>query len=245
MLHSLLYSTLLKYSLLHSSLFYTPLYSIQIFFTLFYLSPLHSPPPSSHRPRSSAHPSAQMPSRFDLIVVGGGPGGYVADIKAAQLGLSTACIEKGPTLGGTCLNIGCIPSKSLLHNSHLFHSTAHLSMRGIILQQPPSLELAQMQLHKTEAVAGLTRGIDMLFAQNKITRITGSARLESPTTLSCTGGQVFEGKNIILATGSHAFCPSVFPKPDEERIVTSMGALSFSTVPKHLVVIGTGVIGLE
>ena len=186
-----------------------------------------------------------MPSRFDLIVVGGGPGGYVAAIKAAQLGLSTACIEKGPTLGGTCLNIGCIPSKSLLHNSHLFHSTAHLSKRGIILDKPPSLDLAQMQLHKTQAVTGLTRGIDMLFAQNKITRITGTARLESPNSVSCTGGQVFEGKNIILATGSHAFCPSAFPRPDEESIVTSTGALSFSKVPKHLVVIGAGVIGLE
>ena len=199
-----------------------------------------------------------LSSKFDLIVNGGGPAGKIAAIKAAQLGLSTACIEKSPTLGGTCLNVGCIPSKSLLANSLLFHSTSSpssLAKRGIILPQAPTLDLSKMKQHKEQTVAGLTRGIEMLFAKNKVTRIQGTARLESPYSVSVvkdsSGGaergpcEQFQASNIIIATGSDSQVLQGIAKVDEVDVVSLTRALCFSNPPKRLVVDGGGVIGLE
>ncbi|KAF7309590.1 Dihydrolipoyl dehydrogenase [Mycena indigotica] len=187
---------------------------------------------------------------YELVVIGGGPGGYVAAIKAAQLGLKTACVEKRGSLGGTCLNVGCIPSKAMLNNSHLYHQVQHdMKHRGIDVSGV-SLNLAGMLEAKDSAVSGLTKGIEFLFKQNGVDYIKGAASFVSPTRISVQlleGGETeVETKNVIIATGSE-----VAPFPgggipiDEKQIVSSTGALSLSKVPEKFVVIGGGVIGLE
>eukprot|EP00835_Amoeboradix_gromovi_P001162 NODE_47_length_27404_cov_0.284270.p7 type:complete len:469 gc:universal NODE_47_length_27404_cov_0.284270:25875-27281(+) len=184
--------------------------------------------------------------QFDVAVIGGGPGGYVCAIKAAQLGLSVACIDKRGAFGGTCLNVGCIPSKALLHDSHLFHSAQHdFSNRGIIADV--KLDLDKMMNRKNQSVKKLTSGIEMLFKGNKVTPFTGSASFVSNNKLQITNNKestTINAKNIVIATGSD---PAVLPgfTVDESKIVTSTGALELQKVPKELIVIGAGVIGLE
>ncbi|CAG8498735.1 19087_t:CDS:10 [Rhizophagus irregularis] len=185
---------------------------------------------------------------FDTVVIGGGPGGYVAAIKAAQLGLKTACIEKRGTLGGTCLNIGCIPSKALLNNSHIYHQTKHeLKDRGIDVSDV-KLNLAAMMKAKEKAVTGLTRGIEGLFKKNKVTYVKGHGKLIGLNEIEVDGldgnKTTLKAKNIIIATGSE---PTPFKglEVDEKQIVTSTGALSLEKVPKKMLVIGGGIIGLE
>jgi len=181
---------------------------------------------------------------FDVLVIGAGPGGYVAAIRAAQLGLKTACAESRETLGGTCLNVGCIPSKALLHASELFEE-AHdgtLAKWGI---KPQGIELDLDVMHgaRKEAVKGLTQGIEFLFKKNKVEWLKGRASFESADTVK-VGDRTVRAKNVVIATGS-----SVTPLPgitvDQERIVDSTGALELAEVPKRMVVIGGGVIGLE
>jgi dihydrolipoamide dehydrogenase len=181
---------------------------------------------------------------FDVLVIGAGPGGYVAAIRAAQLGLKTACAESRETLGGTCLNVGCIPSKALLHASELFEEAAHgtLAKWGV---KPGNVELDLDTMHgsRKEAVKGLTQGIEFLFKKNKIEWLKGHASFESADTVK-VGDRTVRAKNIVIATGS-----SVTPLPgitiDQERIVDSTGALELPQVPRRMVVIGGGVIGLE
>jgi len=181
---------------------------------------------------------------FDVLVIGAGPGGYVAAIRAAQLGLKTACAESRETLGGTCLNVGCIPSKALLHASELFEEAAHgtLAKWGV---KPGSVELDLGQMHATrlEAVKGLTQGVEFLFKKNKVEWVKGQASFVDARTVQ-VGDRKVTAKNIVIATGS-----SVTPLPgitiDQERIVDSTGALELPAVPKRMVVIGGGVIGLE
>ncbi|KAJ2804713.1 dihydrolipoamide dehydrogenase precursor [Coemansia guatemalensis] len=185
---------------------------------------------------------------YDTLVIGAGPGGYVAAIKAAQLGQKTACIEKRDTLGGTCLNVGCIPSKAMLNNSHLFHEAKHsFAKRGIDVGEV-KLNLPQLLSDKDKAVTGLTRGIEMLFKKNKVDWIKGAATLKSANqvdvALNSGGSESVTAKNIIIATGSE---PSPFPgfEIDERQIITSTGALALEKVPEKMIVIGGGVIGLE
>lgn len=181
---------------------------------------------------------------FDVIVIGAGPGGYVAAIRAAQNGLRTACAESRETLGGTCLNVGCIPSKALLHASELYeeaHSGA-LAKFGVNIEGA-TLDLGQMHGEKAKAVKELTGGIEFLFKKNKVEWLKGRAAFVDPNTVEVAGKKV-TAKNIVIATGS-----SVTPLPgvtiDNEVIVDSTGALALPKVPEHLVVIGGGVIGLE
>ncbi|WP_295493477.1 dihydrolipoyl dehydrogenase [Sphingorhabdus sp. EL138] len=181
---------------------------------------------------------------YDLIVIGAGPGGYVAAIRAAQLGLKTACVESRETLGGTCLNVGCIPSKALLHASEMFHEaqSGSLAKFGIDFTGV-SLNLDQMHAEKAKAVGELTGGIEFLFKKNKVDWLKGHAAFTSANSLD-VAGKSYTAKNIMIATGS-----SVTPLPgveiDQKLIVDSTGALALPKVPKHLVVIGGGVIGLE
>ncbi|KAJ8581154.1 dihydrolipoyl dehydrogenase [Rhizopogon salebrosus TDB-379] len=199
----------------------------------------------------NAHRGLTTPSGpYDAVVIGGGPGGYVAAIKAAQLGLKTACIEKRGSLGGTCLNVGCIPSKAMLNNSHIYHQTKHdLQKRGIDVEGV-SLNLPQMLQAKDQSVVGLTKGIEMLFKQNKVDYIKGSASFVSPTRISVElndgGSTEVEAKNVIIATGSEvAPFPGGAIEIDEQQIVSSTGALELQKVPEKMVVIGGGIIGLE
>lgn len=182
----------------------------------------------------------------DLIVIGAGPGGYVAAIRAAQLGKNVACIEQEKALGGTCLRVGCIPSKALLESSHLFEqATAGWSQRGIVTSKV-QLDLPAMLDHKTQVVNTLTGGIDGLFKKNKITRYQGHARLDGPGRVIVSGDKNDEltADAILIATGStSATLPGI--DIDEDRVVSSTGALAFPEVPKHLIVIGAGYIGLE
>ena len=181
---------------------------------------------------------------YDLIVIGAGPGGYVAAIRAAQLGLKTACVESRETLGGTCLNVGCIPSKALLHASEMYHEaqSGSLAKFGIDFKGV-SLNLDQMHAEKTKAVSELTGGIEFLFKKNKVDWLKGRAAFTSANSID-VAGKNYTAKNIMVATGS-----SVTPLPgveiDQKVIVDSTGALALPKVPKHMVVIGGGVIGLE
>ena len=181
---------------------------------------------------------------YDVLVIGSGPGGYVAAIRAAQLGLKTACAESRETLGGTCLNVGCIPSKALLHASELFEEAAHgtLAKWGVKTGEV-ELDLGAMQAGRVESVKGLTQGIEFLFKKNKVEWLKGHATFEEPRKVK-VGDRSVTAKNIVIATGS-----SVTPLPgvevDQKRIVDSTGALELGEVPSHLVVIGGGVIGLE
>jgi dihydrolipoamide dehydrogenase len=181
---------------------------------------------------------------FDVLVIGAGPGGYVAAIRAAQLGLKTACAESRETLGGTCLNVGCIPSKALLHASELFEEAAHGTLaKGGIKTSGVEVDLDTMHGSRREAVKGLTQGVEFLFKKNKVEWLKGLATFESADAVK-VGDRTVRARNIVIATGS-----SVTPLPgvtiDQERIVDSTGALELAQVPKRMVVIGGGVIGLE
>ena len=187
-------------------------------------------------------------SAFDLIVIGGGPGGYVAAIRASQLGMKTALIDKRDTLGGTCLNVGCIPSKALLNSSEKYADAAngHLDGLGIKFGKV-SLDLDAMMASKDEIVKSLTGGIDLLFMKNKITRLHGTASITAAGEVTVIEGKdkgVYQADKILIASGS---VPSSLPglEIDEDKIVSSTGALSLNKVPKKMVVIGAGYIGLE
>src|SRR5829696_5074507 len=181
---------------------------------------------------------------FDVLVIGAGPGGYVAAIRAAQLGLRTACAESRETLGGTCLNVGCIPSKALLHASELFEEAAHGTLaKWGVKATGVEVDLEAMHGSKDTAVQGLTGGIEFLFKKNKIEWLKGLGTFEGPNAVK-VGDRTVTAKNIVIATGS-----SVTPLPgveiDQKVVVDSTGALELPNVPGHLVVIGGGVIGLE
>ncbi len=190
----------------------------------------------------------RMADRFDVVVIGGGPGGYVAAIKAAQLGFKTACVEKRGALGGTCLNVGCIPSKSLLHSSELYEeATNGMAAHGVKVQGV-ELDLGAMLGHKDKVVKELTQGIEFLFKKNKVTYVKGHGRLAGAgkvqVELADGGTQDLEATHVVIATGSE-----VMPLPgapiDEERVVSSTGALDLQEVPRRLLVVGGGYIGLE
>ena len=184
---------------------------------------------------------------FDLIVIGAGPGGYVAAIRAAQLGMKVACVEKEKTLGGTCLNIGCIPSKALLNSSEKFTEISkHAEEHGISTGKV-DLDLSKLMLRKNKIVKQLTSGIGFLFKKNKITHLQGSASFVDKKTIkvaSSDGEKNYTAKNFIIATGSSSIAIDAIPV-DEKQIVTSTGALALEAVPQSLLVIGGGYIGLE
>ena len=189
-----------------------------------------------------------MNNNFDVIIIGSGPGGYVCAIRSAQLGLKTACVESKKTLGGTCLNVGCIPSKSLLNASEMYHkATSEFNNLGIEAQNI-KINLSKMMQNKNKSVLTLTKGIEFLFKKNKITRLNGKGLIIDKSTVSVTddSGNVtkYTAKNIVVATGSIPTSLSEI-KIDEKTIVSSTGALSFEKIPKELVVIGGGYIGLE
>jgi len=180
---------------------------------------------------------------YDVIVIGSGPGGYVAAIRAAQLGLKTACIEKRKTLGGTCLNVGCIPSKALLASSEMYaHMEKHGASHGITFDHL-SVNLNEMMKRKESVVSGFTKGIEALLKKNKIDWISGQAVLKGPHTVDVEGREI-QGKNIILATGSAPVSLPFLPF-DEKTILSSTGALNLTSIPKKMIVIGAGVIGVE
>jgi dihydrolipoamide dehydrogenase len=189
-----------------------------------------------------------MSDTYDLVIIGGGPGGYIAAIKAAQLGLKTACVEKRATLGGTCLNVGCIPSKALLHASEVFEDASHNMAALGVNVSGVTLDLDVMMAHKSKTVGELTKGIEYLFKKNKVDHLLGTGRIASANSvdvaLNAGGSQTLTTKNILIATGSDVIGLTGITI-DEERIVSSTGALSLKKVPKHLAIIGGGVIGLE
>ncbi len=190
-----------------------------------------------------------MADKYDVIVIGGGPGGYVAAIRCAQLGYNTACIEKRvnkrdqPALGGTCLNVGCIPSKALLHATHQLHEAEHNFAKMGLKGKSPSVDWPQMQAYKADVIDGNTKGIEFLFKKNKIDWLKGWGSIPAAGKVK-VGDEIHEAKNIIVATGSEvATLPGV--EIDEETVVSSTGALSLKKIPKKMIVIGAGVIGLE
>ena len=183
-----------------------------------------------------------MTTEFDVIIIGGGPGGYVAAIRAAQLGMNVACVEMRGSLGGTCLNVGCIPSKALLNSSEKYEE-ARLHFADFGVKTKVELDLKTMQSHKDKVVVDLTKGIEGLFKKNKVTYIVGKGVISGANEVT-VGKDVYKTKRIVIATGS-----DVMPLPgvavDEKKIVSSTGALALDKVPEHLVVVGGGVIGLE
>jgi dihydrolipoamide dehydrogenase len=182
-------------------------------------------------------------ANYDVIIIGAGPGGYVCAIRCAQLGLKTAVVEGRETLGGTCLNVGCIPSKAMLHATHMLHEAEH-NFAGMGLKgKSPSVDWKQMLAYKDDVVGQNTGGIEFLFKKNKIDWIKGWASIPAPGKVT-VGDQTHEAKNIVIASGSEpASIPGV--EIDEDRIVSSTGALELGKIPKKMVVIGAGVIGLE
>jgi len=189
-----------------------------------------------------------MDNNFDLVVIGAGPGGYVCAIRAAQLGIKTACVESRKTLGGTCLNVGCIPSKSLLNSSEMYHKLQkEFDDLGIEVKKI-KLNLSQMMNNKKKSVLTLTQGVEFLFKKNKITYLKGKGLMTSNDVVTVTDDfgrkSNYKTKNIVISTGS---IPASLPgiKIDEKIVVSSTGALSFNKVPKELIVIGGGYIGLE
>ena len=188
-----------------------------------------------------------MSDYFDVVIIGGGPGGYNAAIRAGQLGLSSACIDKRGTFGGTCLNVGCIPSKALLHTSHLYDEALH-QLPKLGIKTKVELDLAAMMAHKSAVVGELTKGVEFLLKKNKSEAIVGQARMRAPNRVDVklADGTIREltARHVVIATGSDsATLPSI--EVDEDRIVSSTGALSLKQVPKRLVVVGGGYIGLE
>jgi dihydrolipoamide dehydrogenase len=184
-----------------------------------------------------------MAEKFDVIIIGAGPGGYVCAIRCAQLGLKTACVEKRPTLGGTCLNIGCIPSKALLHASEVYDEAQHHMADFGVKVSGVKLDLKAMMKHKDGVVDANTKGIDFLFKKNKVTRLTGAAEILEAGKVK-VGAETYEATNIVIATGSDVISlPGI--TIDEKQIVSSTGALELGSVPKDMIVIGGGVIGLE
>jgi len=182
-------------------------------------------------------------AQYDVIIIGSGPGGYVAAIRCAQLGLKTACVEGRNTLGGTCLNVGCIPSKALLHASHQLHEAQHNFPKMGLKGKAPSVDWKQMLAYKDEVIGQNTKGIEFLFKKNKIDWLKGWGSIPAAGKVK-VGDEVHEAKSIIVASGSE---PSSLPgvEVDEKVVVTSTGALELPKVPKKMVVIGAGVIGLE
>jgi dihydrolipoamide dehydrogenase len=182
---------------------------------------------------------------YDVLVIGAGPGGYVAAIRAAQLGLKTACAEGRETLGGTCLNVGCIPSKAMLHASEYFEVAAGGAMAAMGIKVKPELDLPAMHGQRKDAVKGLTGGIEFLFKKNKVDWLKGYAQFTSKDSVE-VAGKSYRARNIIIATGSSVTpLPGVEVDNDKQIIVDSTGALELAKVPGHMVVIGGGVIGLE
>jgi dihydrolipoamide dehydrogenase len=191
---------------------------------------------------------AMTDNSYDLVIIGGGPGGYVAAIRAAQLGMKTACVEKRGSLGGTCLNVGCIPSKAMLQSSEKFaEAKNHLAAHGIRLPEV-ELDLPIMMARKDKVVKELTGGIEFLLKKNKVAYIKGAGSIPAPGQVAVAtdggGAETLAAKHIVIATGSESM-PLPGVEVDEQRVVTSTGALELSAVPEHLVVIGAGVIGLE
>ena len=182
-------------------------------------------------------------SSYDVIVIGSGPGGYVCAIRCAQLGLKTACVEGRETLGGTCLNVGCIPSKALLHASHMLHEAEHNFAEMGLKGKSPSVDWKQMLTYKDSTIETNTKGIEFLFKKNKIDWLKGWGSIPEAGKVK-VGDEVHEAKHIVIATGSEASSlPGV--EVDEKTVVTSTGALELAKIPKKMVVIGAGVIGLE
>ena len=182
-------------------------------------------------------------TNYDVIVIGSGPGGYVSAIRCAQLGLKTAIVEGRDTLGGTCLNVGCIPSKALLHASHSYHEATHnFDKMGLIINNP-KIDFDKMQNYKNDVISQNTKGIEFLLKKNKIDWLKGWAKIVNKNQVT-VGENTHDTKNIIIASGSE---PSTIPNVeiDENRIINSTGALSLSKIPKSMIVIGAGVIGLE
>ncbi|RYG92725.1 dihydrolipoyl dehydrogenase [Loktanella sp. IMCC34160] len=180
---------------------------------------------------------------YDVIIIGAGPGGYVCAIRCAQLGLKTAVVEGRDALGGTCLNVGCIPSKALLHASHQLHEAEHNFAKMGLKGKAPSVDWAQMLTYKQEVIDGNTKGIEFLFKKNKVDWIKGWASIPAPGKVK-VGDTVHETKNIVIASGSEV-SPLKGVEVDEKTVVTSTGALELGKVPKSMIVIGAGVIGLE
>src|SRR3954451_24475817 len=185
---------------------------------------------------------------YDLVVIGTGPGGYVCAVRAAQLGMKVAVVEKNATLGGTCLNVGCMPSKALLHASEMFEEAGHSFAKMGVSVSSPKLDLPSMMNFKQQGIDGNVKGVEFLMKKNKIDVIQGAGRILSPGKLEVSGGggktQTIEAKNIVIATGS-AVATLKGIDIDEKRIVSSTGALSLDKVPGKLLIVGAGVIGLE
>jgi dihydrolipoamide dehydrogenase len=184
-----------------------------------------------------------MSDGFDLIVIGSGPGGYVCALRAAQLGMNVACAEKRATLGGTCLNIGCIPSKALLQSSENYAAVTHDFAAHGIEAGGVKLDLARMMVRKNEVVTANVKGVEFLFRKNKVTWLKGEARITAPGRVQ-VNNETYETKNIVIATGSESM-PLPGVSVDDQRIITSTGGLELDAVPKRMVVIGAGYIGLE
>ena len=181
--------------------------------------------------------------KFDVIVIGSGPGGYVCSIKLAQLGLKVGCVEGRKKLGGTCLNVGCIPSKALLHASHNFHESIHnFSKMGINIGKT-NINWKQMIAYKSSMIEENTKGIEFLFKKNKVSLIEGWAEFEDQETISVKGNR-YKAKNFVIATGSESSTINNI-ELDEKVIVSSTGALELKKVPKSMIIVGAGVIGLE
>ena len=187
-------------------------------------------------------------AQYDVVIIGGGPAGYNAAIRAGQLGLATAIVDKGPTLGGTCLNVGCMPSKALLHASEMYEAAAGKDFATLGIEVTPKLNLGQMMAQKAESVTALTKGVEFLMKKNKAVWVKGAGRIAGPGKVEVTGADgavtTLETRNIVIATGSE---PSPLPgvEVDQKRIVDSTGALSLPEVPGSMIVIGAGIIGLE